>query len=274
MIMSLVTGDSKNSILTKSVVVLALIFLIIGLTSGLNVKTAKSFDVFTLNGSDELNNYLSVGTGGPVSILNTVLNMNNNQIKNLSDPSNPQDAATMSWVNNNDENTQLDDEAATSKVDVGGYDIANVGTPDSSSDAATKGYVDSNTAGGATFKSYDQSNGCGTATQVASWTEYSFAPNEGAGYSRSPGLAQYPADGGYQDTASYNAYSCYASSYSVCATIYSSNYRSGWTELVSWTEWTNTENLGTGYKKSPELANYAGSTYSDYTSYTARIVCK
>lgn len=110
------------------------------------------------------------------------INMNSNSITNLASPSSGSDAATKSYVDNNedtvaddqtlsttadtsgtndditisngntitvdddfeaDTNTQLDDEAATSNVDAGGNRVENVADPNSDDDAVNRGYADS-----------------------------------------------------------------------------------------------------------------------------------
>lgn len=104
---------------------------------------------------------VSVGASdGGIDVYSGGIDMHSNQISNLADPSSAQDAATRSWVNNNDDyeadtnagtkcsgsdylagdgtcnvdsyeantNTQLDDEQPGSDVDLGGFHLRNAGS--------------------------------------------------------------------------------------------------------------------------------------------------
>ena len=110
----------------------------------------------SLDGGNSMKSNLSVGGYSieSVEMLNPAnnalnllggLDMNNNAITNVD------------WANsdNPDTNTQLDDQIAESRVNMGSNQIENVGSPDKSSDAATKGYVDSETGGSPELWYYD-----------------------------------------------------------------------------------------------------------------------
>ncbi|MBC8488969.1 MAG: hypothetical protein H8D45_23360 [Bacteroidetes bacterium] len=73
------------------------------------------------------------------------LNMANNGITNLLNPSNPQDAATKYYVDNNGDN--LGNHLATQILNMNSNRIINVTNPSAPQDAATKSYVDSQVSG-------------------------------------------------------------------------------------------------------------------------------
>ncbi|MCD4696361.1 MAG: hypothetical protein K8S16_09000 [Bacteroidales bacterium] len=88
-----------------------------------------------VSGSDNLGNHTATQS----------LNMANYGITNLLNPTNPQDAATKYYVDNNGDN--LGNHLATQILNLNGNRIINVTNPTGPQDAATKSYVDSQVSG-------------------------------------------------------------------------------------------------------------------------------
>lgn len=110
------------------------------------------------------------------------LNMNNNRISNVVDPMDGQDAANMSYVDDQTiDKLRKTGDVMSGKLDMGGKKIVNVEQPTDDNDVATKGYVDvrkpiiaiwAEERGQTTDGEYEWSFGNGSDGQDHRWLGY------------------------------------------------------------------------------------------------------